>query len=71
MRKTENNDGEFLAFEPLTYVPIDLDAIDTACLEPKELKWLNEYHAKVRDKLMPFMENDEERTWLTKVTAKL
>ncbi len=71
IHKTENSDGEFLAFEPLTYVPIDLDAIDPGYLEPKELRWLNEYHSKVRDKLMPFMESDEERAWLEKATRAL
>ena len=71
VRKTENADGEFLRFMPLTWVPLDRDAIDKKYLEPKELKWLNEYHAKVREKLMPFMENEDERVWLSRVTAEL
>ena len=71
VRRTENGDGEFLAFEPLTWVPIDRDAIKKEYLEPKELKQLNEYHAKVREKLMPFMENEDERAWLIKATAEI
>ena len=37
----------------------------------KVLKWLNDYHAKVREKLMPFMENEDERVWLIKATSEL
>ena len=71
VRRCENGDGEFLAFEPLTWVPIDKDAVKKEYLEPKELKWLNDYHAKVREKLMPFMENEDERVWLIKATSEL
>ncbi len=71
VHKTENADGEFLQFLPLNWVPIDRDAIDKKYLEPKEIQWLNEYHAKVREKLMPFMESVEERVWLSRATAEI
>ncbi len=71
IHKTENGDGEFLAFEPLTWVPIDRDAILKEELEPRELKWLNEYHAGVREKLMPFMTDEAERSWLIKATEEI
>ncbi|MCR4585084.1 MAG: aminopeptidase P family N-terminal domain-containing protein [Lachnospiraceae bacterium] len=66
----KNADGEFLSFEPLTYVPIDLDGIDTAYLEDKERRQLNEYHRAVREKLSPFM-NEEEKIWLENVTREV
>ena len=65
-----NSDGEFLGFEALTYVPIDLDGIDIAYLEDKERKQLNEYHRAVREKLSPFM-NDEEKAWLENATREV
>lgn len=34
----ENEYGTFLKFEPLTFVPIDLDLVDTAWLEKKTSK---------------------------------
>ena len=70
VEKEKNGDGEFLAFEPLTWVPIDLDAIDVAALEPKERKQLNEYHAEVCKRLSPLM-NEEEREWLKKATREV
>ncbi len=71
IKKAVNGDGEFLAFEPLTWVPIDLDAIDPAWLNAKERKWLNTYHQQVREKLMPFMETIDEENWLKKVTEAI
>ncbi len=71
VKKAENSDGEFLAFEPLTWVPIDRDAILPEALQPKEKEWLNDYHRKVREKLLPFMQGTEEQEWLVKATAEL
>ncbi len=71
VKRAVNGDGEFLAFEPLTWVPVDVDAIDPSCLEPKEKKWLNEYHQKVREKLLPYMETIDEEAWLKKATEPI
>ena len=71
VKQAVNGDGEFLKFEPLTWVPVDLDGIDPVYLEPKEKKMLNEYHEKVRDKLMPFMETIDEQNWLKKATEAI
>ena len=68
--KEHNADGKFLTFEPLTLVPIDLDAMDMAYLEPSDIRRLNEYHKLVFDKISPFM-SEEERKWLRTVTAPL
>lgn len=66
-----NGDGEFLGFEPLTWVPVDVDAIDPAYLDSREKGWLNMYHKQVREKLMPFMETIEEEEWLKKATEAI
>ena len=41
VKGTENEYGQFLHFEPLTFVPIDLDAVEVSLLSPKEKNWLN------------------------------
>ena len=58
-----NESGRFMNFETLTYVPIDLDGIDTAYLTEEDRQALNEYHAMVRRKLSPWL-SEEERAWL-------
>ena len=62
--------GHFLRFSPLTYVPIDLDAIDTAFMEPSDIKLLNLYHREVYEKIAPFLEGDE-LSWLIQATRPI
>lgn len=69
-KKLTNADGTFLAFEPLTFVPIDLDAIDIQYLEPADIRRLNDYHRDVYHKISPFM-GEEEREWLRVATSPL
>lgn len=51
--------GTFLRFDPLTLVPIDLEAIDTAYLDETDLALLNAYHRKVYEAVSPFLEGEE------------
>lgn len=69
-KKEQNSDGTFLTFEPLTFVPIDREAIDTKYLEPSDIRKLNEYHALVFEKISPYLD-EEEREWLCKVTVSI
>lgn len=55
----ENEYGEFLKFETLTYVPIDLDLIDCDYLDQKDKDRLNRYHKEVYEKLSPYLKGDE------------
>lgn len=66
----ENEYGQFLHFEPLTFVPIDLDAIDVNMLSQKEKNWLNHYHLEVYEKISPYL-NDEEKQWLKEYTKTI
>ncbi len=63
----ENSYGRFLKFEDLTMVPWDLDAIELHLLTQRERDLLNDYHRRVRNAVMPFM-NGEEATWLRRAT---
>ena len=70
-RKGEKNVyGQFMYFENLTYVPIDLDGIDTSFMEDRDINRLNAYHEEVYEKLSPYFEN-ELLAWLKEATRKI
>ena len=70
VRKEKKPCGQFLGFDMLTMVPFDPDAIEISLLTDREKELLNTYHAKVREKLSPYLEK-EEKEWLAKVTEKI
>lgn len=49
--------GEFLEFETLTLCPIDTRCIDRRLLRADEIDWLNRYHATVRERLAPLLQD--------------
>ena len=59
-----------LGFETLTVAPIHKALIDTHALTPAELAWLDDYHAMVRQRVMPLVEG-ETADWLFKATEPL
>lgn len=67
-RKGEKNEyGQFMYFEDLTFVPIDLDGVELSQMSELDKERLNDYHAAVFEKLQPYFEG-EELTWLRHVT---
>ena len=69
--KDEKNEyGQFMKFEFLTYVPIDLDAIDKSLMRPEDIEHLNQYHKTVYEKISPYLE-EEEREWLKEATRAI
>lgn len=70
VKDRENGYGRFLKFEPLTMVPFDLDAILPELMTPQEIRWLNQYHKKVFEKLSPLFEADEI-PWLKEMTREV
>lgn len=68
VRKTVKNEyGQFMNFEILTYVPIDLDAILPEKMSTEEKEMLNHYHKQVYEKVSPYL-SEEERIWLKEYT---
>jgi Xaa-Pro aminopeptidase len=51
--------GDFLSFETLTLCPIDTKTVNITMMNRDEIKWLNDYHARVYDLLSPHLENEE------------
>lgn len=64
---TKNGDGQFLYFDTLTYVPIDLEAVEVKYMQPQDITRLNTYHKQVYEKISPYLEK-EEREWLAQAT---
>lgn len=70
-RKGEKNEyGQFMYFENITYVPIDLDAIDPEQMNCVEKKRLNEYHVRVYETISPYL-TEEEALWLKTYTRAI
>ncbi len=70
VKKCENGDGEFYEFDMLSYCPIDTRAIDKSLMTDKEIAWLNNFHAKVYEKLSPYL-TEEEALWLKNETRPI
>ncbi len=71
VRKAEKNEyGQFMGFDTLTYVPLDLEAIELSFLTETQRKYLNEYHKTVYEKLSPYL-SQEEWEWLKQQTREL
>ena len=68
--KADNQYGTFLAFRPLTFVPIATSPVVPGVLNKDEIAWLNAYHREVFTKLAPRL-TEEERDWLAKKCAAI
>jgi Xaa-Pro aminopeptidase len=66
----QNEFGQFMYFDPVTYAPIDLDAIDPEDLSRDEKVYLNSYHKLVYQKLAPYL-TEEEQSWLKLYTREV
>ncbi|MDQ0454822.1 aminopeptidase P family protein [Rhizobium paknamense] len=71
LEPVEGGDQDMMSFETLTFVPIDRKLIADDLLTREELRWLDDYHARTRDLLMPLMEDDAARQWLIAATEPL
>lgn len=60
----------FLRFETLTLAPIDRRLVKTGMLDADERRWLDDYHARVREELTPRLA-EAAREWLYDMTEPL
>ena len=63
VKDQETEYGQFLKFETLSLFPIDTRLIDFPLLSKEEVKWLNDYHKEVFEKLSPLL-TPEELEWM-------
>ena len=70
-KKAEKNEyGQFMEFEYLTFVPLDIDGLDLSVMTDRDICLLNEYHANVYEKISPFL-TEEEKAWLANATREV
>ncbi|MDK4688989.1 aminopeptidase P family protein [Kingella negevensis] len=62
--------GKFLCFETVTLCPIDTRLVDVSLLNENERGWLNGYHAKVREAILPFVDG-AAKDWLVARTVAI
>lgn len=70
VKDEENLDGQFLKFECISFVPIDIDAIDVSLLNEYDKKAINDYHKEVFEKISKYL-TQEEAKWLEEVTRAI
>ena len=71
VRNAEKNEyGQFMYFEVLTLVPIDLDAVNPDLMDSRDKELLNNYHQKVYESISPYLP-ENEREWLKKYTRAI
>ncbi|MBT3387778.1 MAG: aminopeptidase P family protein [Desulfobacula sp.] len=66
----ENEFGIFMRFENLTYCHFERNLIDKDMLSKDEIDWVNNYHARVFEKLSPNLDKDVS-SWLKGKTRAL
>lgn len=66
----ETEFGRFLKFETLTLFPFDRKLFDLSIMTPDEIRWVDEYHDRVRRELSPLL-SDTENAWLADRTRPL
>ncbi|KAJ3415074.1 hypothetical protein HDV05_005600 [Chytridiales sp. JEL 0842] len=72
--ETSNNFGGrgYLGFEHVTLVPIQTSLINKDLMTAEEIKWLNDYHKEVFEKLSPLLEKGSRAyKWLEKETRAI
>lgn len=63
--------GIKLGFEPITYVPYEREAIIIDMLTEEEIQWIDSYHAKVRETLLPRLTDQCTIDYLNEAAAPL
>jgi Xaa-Pro aminopeptidase len=68
--KRSGEERDMLCFETLTLAPIDLNLVEPSLLTARETAWLDGYHARVRETLVP-MVDEETGAWLKHATRSV
>lgn len=69
--KANVQSGAWLRMEPLTLCPIDTKPIVMEMMAPDEVAYLNDYHARVREALLPLLTDEDDRQWLIEATEAI
>jgi Xaa-Pro aminopeptidase len=69
-RAIDGAEGRYFGFENLTWAPIDRSLVDTGLMTREELRWWDDYHARVSEIVGPQLEG-EALEWLHAACAPL
>jgi Xaa-Pro aminopeptidase len=69
-RTIPGGDRDMMGFETLTFSPIDLRLVEPSLMTAEEIAWLNDYHAKVRERLSGKLD-PETAAWLENATRAI
>jgi len=69
-RQIPGAEGHYLGFETLTFAPIDRALLETSLMTRDELRWWDEYHARVLDIVGPQLDGPA-LTWLEEACCSL
>lgn len=69
-REIAGAEGRYFGFETLTFAPIDKALVNTSLLTRDELRWWDDYHAKVLEIVAPQLDGDA-LAWITEACAPL
>lgn len=69
-REMAGQEGKYLGFETLTFVPLDRTLIEKSLLTAEEIAWVDAYHARVREVLAPRL-TGEDWAWVERETQPL
>lgn len=67
----DGGDRPMHGFETLTLCPIDTRPVIAGLMTTEEIGWLDTYHARVRDELMPLIDEADIRDWLAAATRPI
>lgn len=62
--------GRFFHFHPMTLFPFDRSLFELEIMSDEEIKWVDDYHRLVRERLTPLLK-PEEQAWLAEKTLPL
>ena len=65
---SQKNYGDFLKLVDITYVPYQLNMIDMSLLTQEEIININRHNTVVREKILPFIQDNTEREYLLRNT---
>jgi Xaa-Pro aminopeptidase len=68
--KDVGGERRMMEFETITLAPIDLNLVEVGMLTDAERKWLNDYHARVREKIAPGLDGIA-KAWLLDATRPI
>ncbi len=70
--KYEYKGREYLGFQRLTQIPIQKKMMVRELLNEKEIRWVNDYHDSVWNKISPLLQNTPTAlSWLRENTSPL